>query len=517
MIADGILAPLRQPDILDCIANLSSDEVFTPPALANQVLDLLPDSIWSNPEIKILDPCSKSGVFLREAAKRLMAGLSGAIPDEDARREHVFRNMLFGIAITELTAMISRRSVYYTKDATTEWSIVPFHNPQGNIQFQRGTHEYRSGRCIHCGAPEGSLDRGEHLENHAYQFIHLPLKKVKAMKFDVVIGNPPYQLKDDGYGASASPIYHLFVERAKALKPRYLSMIIPARWYSGGKGLDGFRASMLKDHRMRELVDMPKLFDAFPGVKIRGGVCYFLWDREYDGSCTVRTLWDGEQVGDARSRYLDQYDVLIRRNEAVSVLEKVKAYRVGGEAEGTFDTMVLSSKPFGLRTNFHGKAKADGLNDPVRFYGSKRITWVERDEITQNRPAIDQWKVLMSAVQGTSAAIETKFLSNPIISGPGEACSETYIVAGVFPDRETAENCASLLRTRFARFLVSLRKPAQHASKDVYAFIPMVPLDRSWTDEDLYERYGLNEEEIAFIEYTVHEMPPREPVTAQVS
>ena len=513
-MTDGILEPLRQPDILDCIANLSSDEVFTPPALANQVLDLLPPEIWADPDIKILDPCSKSGVFLREAAKRLMDGLGEAIPDEDERRLHIFHNMLFGIAITELTSLISRRSVYYTKDATTEWSIVPFDKPQGNIEYRRGKHEYKSGKCVKCGAPEGSLDRGDHLENHAYQFIHLPLKKVKQMKFDVIIGNPPYQLKDDGYGASASPIYHLFVERAKALKPRYLSMIIPARWYSGGKGLDRFRASMLTDHRMRELVDMPKLFDAFPGVKIRGGVCYFLWDREHDGECTVRTLWDGEQVGDARARYLDQYDVLIRRNEAVSILEKVKAYRVDGEPEGTFDSIVLSSKPFGLRTNFHGKAKPDGLDDPIRFYGSKRITWVERDEITQNAHAIDQWKVLMSAVQGTSAAIETKFLSNPIVSGPGEACSETYIVAGVFPDQASAENCASLLRTRLARFLVSLRKPAQHASKDVYRFIPSVPLDRRWTDDELYERYELNEEEIAFVEQTVHEMPLREPSAA---
>ena len=517
MISDGILAPMRQPDILDCIANLSSDEVFTPPALANQVLDLLPSSTWSDPDIKILDPCSKSGVFLREAAKRLMTGLSESFPDEGVRREHIFRNMLFGIAITELTAMISRRSVYYTKDATTEWSIVPVDQPQGNIEFQRGNHKYQSGRCVYCGAPEGSLDRGEHLENHAYQFIHLPLKKVKEMKFDVVIGNPPYQLKDDGYGASASPIYHLFVERAKALKPRYLSMIIPARWYSGGKGLDGFRASMLKDHRMRELVDMPKLFDAFPGVKIRGGVCYFLWDREHDGECTVRTLWDGEQVGDARSRYLDQFDVLIRRNEAVSVLEKVKAYRVDGNAEGTFDQIVSSRKPFGFATNFHGQTDQSGLQDPIKIYGSKKVTWIERDVIKHNIEGVDMWKVLMSAVQGTSAAIETKFLSNPIVAGPGEACSETYILAGQFPDQETAENCASLLRTRLARFLVSLRKPAQHASKDVYGFIPMVPLDRAWTDEDLYERYGLNEEEIAFIEYTVHKMPPREPITARVS
>jgi len=502
--------PRHRPDILDCIANLSSDEVFTPPALANRILDILPAEVWSDRETRFLDPCSKSGVFLREAAKRLMRGLGTAIPDESERREHIFHNMLFGIALTELTGMISRRSLYYTKDASSQWSIVPFDNQMGNIEFKRGQHEYRSGKCIHCRAPEGNLDRGDHLENHAYRFIHLPLEKVKEMKFDVIIGNPPYQLKDDGHGASASPIYHLFVERAKALNPRYLAMIIPARWYSGGKGLDGFRAAMLKDHRLRELVDMPRLFDAFPGVKIRGGVCYFLWDREHDGACNVRTLWEGVQVGETQSRYLDQYDVLIRRNEAVSILEKVRAYRVGTDREATFDSIVLSSKPFGLRTNFHGVQKPDGLEDPIRFYGSKRMSWVDRRTITQNGDGIDMWKVLMSAVCGTSANIETKFLSNPIISGPGEACSETYIVAGQFSDRETAENCASLLRTRFARFLVSLRKPAQHASRDVYAFIPLVPLDRQWSDRDLYDRYGLNREEIGFVEQMVLPIHPRD-------
>jgi site-specific DNA-methyltransferase (adenine-specific) len=506
----------RNPDILECLANLSSDEVFTPPSLANAVLDLLPRSIWEDPSIRILDPCSKSGVFLREAAKRLMVGLCDDFPDEDERRDHVFRNMLFGVAITELTSLISRRSVYCSKDATTQWSIIPFDAPGGNIGFRRGEHDYRAGKCIHCGAPKGGLDRGDHLENHAYQFIHEPIDNVGNMKFDVIIGNPPYQLKDDGYGASASPIYHLFVERAKALKPRYLSMIIPARWYSGGKGLDGFRASMLKDRRMRELVDMPKLFDAFPGVKIRGGVCYFLWDREHDGECTVRTLWDGEQVGDARTRYLDQYDVLIRRNEAVSVLEKVKDYRVDGEPEGTFDQIVSSRKPFGFATNFHGGADPTNLVEPLKFYGSQRVTWIERDQVIRNHEWIDKWKILMTRVQGTSAAIETKFLSNPIIAGPGEACSETYLVAGVFGDQEAAENCAAFLRTRFARFLVSLRRATQDATRDAYAFIPFVPMDRVWTDEDLYERYGLNAEEIAFIEHTVHEMPPREPMTAQV-
>jgi len=497
------------PDVLTCIANLSSDEVFTPPQLANRMLDLLPPKIWSDGKATFLDPGCKSGVFLREIAKRLDKGLEKKIADRQKRINHIFKKQLYGVAITELTALLARRSVYCSKTANGKYSVCEaFANPQGNIRSQRVEHTWKNGRCMYCGAGQEAHDRGPEWETHAYQFIHTgkPEEAFK-MKFDVIIGNPPYQLSDGGFGESARPIYHLFVEQAKKLNPRYLTMIIPSRWFAGGKGLDAFRDAMLHDHRISHLVDYPKLYDGFPGVKIRGGVSYFLWEREYNGPCSVQTMWDGEPLGPPMKRRLDAYDVLVRRNEAVSILEKVRAYRVGGNSEPTLEERVSSRKPFGLPTNFHGAKSPNGLSEPVKLYGSQRISWIRRADIKQNPDWMDDWKVLMTAVQGTSAAIETKFLSNPIIARPGEACTETYLVAGRFDNEASAWRYAAYLRSRFVRFLVSLRKSTQHANRSVYAFVPDVPLDCEWTDEKLYKRYGLTTDEIAFIESMVRPMP----------
>lgn len=320
------------------------------------------------------------------------------------------------------------------------------------------------------------------------------------MQFDVIIGNPPYQLDDGGYGTSAAPIYQLFVERALELDPRYAVFVTPSRWMTGGKGLDRYRERMLSDKRMRNIVDYPKLYEGFPGVKIRGGISYFLWDRGYNGPCEVQTIWDGNPTGPTVARHLDAYDIVVRRNEAVPILEKVRV-----KNEPTLDSRVSSRKPFGLATNFKGQASSKGLTEPVKLFENQRTGWIERGAIALNRAWVDEWKVLMTAVQGTSAAVETRFLSKPIIAGPNTACTETYLVAGRFGTEAEALNYAQYLRTRFVRFLVSLRKVTQHATRDVYSFVPDLLLDREWTDARLYTRYGLTEEEIAFIESQVAE------------
>ena len=500
------------PDVLTCIANLSNDEIFTPPQVVNRILDILPVDLWSNKKTTFLDPGCKSGVFLREIVKRLDKGLEQQIRNRQKRLDHIFKNQVFGLAITELTALLSRRSLYCSKTANGKYSVCEsFDNAEGNILFSRVNHSWAKGSCVYCGASKESYERGAELESHAYAFIHTDKPEdIFNMKFDVVVSNPPYQLSDGGYGASAAPIYQKFVESAIKLKPRYIVMITPSRWFTGGKGLDGFRERMLKESRLRTLVDYPKLYDGFPGVKIRGGVSYFLWDRDYDGPCTVQTMWDGAPLGPPAKRRLDAYDVLVRRNEAVSILEKVRAYRVGGKPEVTLDARVSSQKPFGLRTFVHGAPSSKGLKHAVKLYGSQRISWVERATIDRNAAWIDEWKVLMTRVQGTSAAVETMFLSRPIIAGPGEACTESYVVAGRFKTKKTATLYAQYLRTRFVRFLVSLRKATQDAAKDVYAFVPEIPLNREWTDENLYKRYGLTNEEIAFVESIVQPMDTKE-------
>ena len=503
----------RNPDVLSCIANLSNDEVFTPPEFANRMLDTLAEawaadhnggSIWANPDLTFLDPCTKSGVFLREITKRLIDGLETRIPELQTRVDHILSRQVFGIGITELTAMLARRSLYCSKHADGPHSIARvFSSETGNVWFERVEHNWdKNGKCTFCGASGKTLDRGEDRESHAYAFIHTDDIQARMsalfgghMQFDVVIGNPPYQLDDGGHGTSAAPIYQLFVEKTLELDPNFAVFVTPSRWMAGGKGLNKYRERMLSDRRLRSVVDYPKLYEGFPGVKIRGGISYFLWDREHDGPCNVQTIWDGKPTGPAVKRYLDAFDILVRRNEAVPILEKVRL-----KNELSLANRVSTARPFGFRTFFHGNDSSDGLSEPVKLFGSQKVSWISREKVKVNSSWIDRWKVLMTRVQGTSAAVETKFLSKPILAGPGTACTETYLVAGHFDTPTEAKNYARYLCTRFVRFLVSLRKSTQDAAKGVYSFVPDLPLDSVWTDAELYRRYGLSEEEIAFIE-----------------
>jgi hypothetical protein len=535
----------RNPDVLSCIANLSNDEVFTPPELAKQMLDMIASAwagahgganIWADSSLKFLDPVTKSGVLLREITSRLTEGLKDEIPNLEDRVDHILTKQVFGIGITELTSLIARRSLYCSKFANGEHSIAKsFTTEEGNVWFEPLQHTWvgatefvetadqfgnpvskgTNGRCSYCGASQKSLDRGEGLETHAYAFNHTDNIRARLgelfgdeMQFDVIVGNPPFQLGDGGGGggASATPIYNLFVERALSLEPQHVVMITPSRWFSGGKGLDEFRDRMLRDRHFAKLVDHPQLYDVFPGVKIRGGVSYWLWSRDHDGDCEVVTKIGNEVIGEPTRRRLDAYDVLVRRNEAVRVLDRVARFRVDGHPESRLSDQVSARKPFGL-TNQVGKAAAVGLKEPVLIYGNQITSYLERSEITNNEKWIDEWKVLLVKAHGTSGRDDVTILGEPVVAEPGTACTETYLVIGVCQTEVEARHLAAYMRTRFVRFLVSLRKITQNITRDSYRFVPALPMDRAWSDEDLYKRYGIDKDQVEFIESLVAERP----------
>lgn len=521
----------RNPDVLTCIANLSNDEVFTPPEFANRMLDTLAEAwaasnnganIWADPSVRFLDPFTKSGVFLREITSRLTKGLATEIPNLEDRVDHILTRQVFGIGITHLTSLLARRSLYCSKHATGKHSIAKsFASDQGNIWFERTEHTWEDGKCKYCGASQKSLDRGEELETHAYAFIHTDNIKTRVaelfggdMQFDVIIGNPPYQLDDGGYGTSAAPIYQLFVEQAKALEPRYLTMVIPARWFAGGKGLDEFRKSMLSDDRLRSIDDYLSASDVFPGVGLKGGVCYFLWDRDNPGQCLVTTHFKDWPDSTASRQLLEEgVDVFIRFNEGLSILKKVVAVE-SGETQSLllpeskrFDRMVSSRKPFGLETTFKGKV-AKGAGDVLVYQNGGR-GYVARSSISTGVNLIDKWKLFMGyAAPGTGNrdTYPHRIISTPFVGEPGTISSETYLCIGPLDSKGQAESVLSYLSCRLTRLLILLHKPSQHITRKVYTFVPTQEWTRRWTDEDLYAKYGISASEIAFIEKVVRPM-----------
>lgn len=537
----------RNPDVLTCIANLSNDEVFTPPDLANQMLDKLEEawqdfegtSLWSNSTVTFLDPFTKSGVFLREITKRLVDGLAEEIPDLDQRVDHVLTRQVYGIGITELTALLARRSTYCSKWANGPHSVAhSFDSGDGNIWFDRTEHEwvggtewvltadedgnqvkrFKNGKCRFCGASQGSLDRSKDLESHAYAFIHTDEIEARIaelfgedMQFDVIIGNPPYQLNDGGgSGSSASPIYQRFVEQAKKLGPKMLTMVVPSRWFTGGKGLDEFRESMLTDKRIRQLVDYPISADVFPQNGPKGGVCVFLWERDNPGECSITTHFQGESSTTTRALLEDGADVFVRFNAGTSVLKKVAAVDGGGKktvgvpSDRRFHDLVSVRRPFGLDSKFRGKSKGE-----LALLQRGGAAFLERRDVPRGEDLIDSWKVFVGfAAPGTGDkdTYPHRVISTPFLGEPGVVCTETYLCVGPFPSRKEAESVLSYMSSRFTRFLIQLHKPSQNTTRKVYTFVPTQTWDRIWTDEELYRKYGLDEEEIAFIESIVRPM-----------
>ena len=516
----GFMLTTYNPDVLSCIANLSNDQVFTPPDLANKVLDSLEqewattnsgENIWTNKDLTFLDPCTKSGVFLREIVKRLTVGLSREIPDLTERVNHILTNQVFGIATERLTSLISRRSLYCSKVANGVHSVArTFKNENGNIWYERTEHAWQGQRCSFCGGSRSEYEREIELESYAYAFLHTSNIKQfitesfggKGMKFDVVIGNPPYQLNDGGgSGSSASPIYHKFIEQAQNLDPRFLAMVIPSKWYSGGKGLDDFRSKMLGDKRIRYIADFPDSREAFSGVDVAGGVCYFLWNRDNEGTCRVETFDKGKVY--SAERKLDEFETFIRDNRALEIVHKILSKK-----DKDFVDVVSSRKPFGIESAQFTDPRGD-----CYLFASGGDGKIKRSKVPKGHELIDTWRVLLSKTSsehaGQTDKSGTKRLFSRIeIMPPGSVCTESYLVIGPFKNKTQAGNGANYLRTRFVRFLVSIILLTQNISKGMFDFVPMQDFSKSWSDEELYEKYGISAEEVSYIEATIRSMDP---------
>lgn len=489
------------PDVLSCLANLSNDEVFTSPQLANKMLDLLPEEIWHDSSVTFLDPFTKTGVFLREITKRLIKGLEDEIPDLQERIDHILNKQVWGIAITELTALLSRRTLYCSKKANSKYSIDDmFDDPDGHIHYKAMEHTWDGVKCVYCGANKAQYDRADGLESYTYEFIHtFNPERIFNMQFDVIIGNPPYQLSDGGFGRSAAPVYQKFVEQAKKMNPRYISMIIPSRWFGGGKGLNDFRAEMLADKRIRELVDYENANDCFPGVDLAGGVCYFLWDRDHQGQCRVKSIVNGNECSSVRD--LDEFNIFVRNSLAVPIVRKALAL-----GEPTMDQQVSSRKPFGLATNVRPRQKGDLILHWQNGEGKFPST-----EVTNGREWIKKFKVICAKTAYDHAGSPDKNGMRKVftkinILAPNVVCTETYLVAGAFDSEAEALNLKNYMESRFFRFLVSQFMVSQDITKDRFAFVPIQDFSQEWTDEKLYQKYGITDEEQAFIESVIRPM-----------
>ena len=507
-LANSLLPNLNHnPDVLSCLANLSNDEVFTPPEVANAMLDLLPWELFRDPEIRFLDPVCKSGVFLREITKRLMRGLENEFPDPQTRLDHILHRQVYGIAITELTSLLSRRTLYCAKYANSPYSISYFENVAGNIRYKAIRHTWKKGKCCFCGASQEQYERGEGLETHAYEFIHTtqPQEIFGDMKFDVIIGNPPYQMSDGGAQASASPLYHKFVLQSIKLNPNFLSMIIPARWYAGGKGLSEFREEMLNDIHIKEFHDFPITSDCFPGVNIRGGICYFLWDKSYNNKNNrTKIVTHGKFIKESlRNLKYKNTGIFIRNYESLSIIEKISS-------DDSLMPHVSKRKPFGLQTNFYRNKffiKEYSCNMILCYAKNKEIGYVDKNIVKENNNIINRYKVFTPRANNIGTELNDDN-QNAFLGKPSEICTESYIVIGgdLNLSKKEAENLVGYLKTKFARFCHSLAKSSQDATAKTYYFVPIQDFSKSWTDAELYEKYHLSQEERAFIESMIKPM-----------
>lgn len=538
-------------DILETITNVGNDEVFTPRKTCDMILDSLPEEVWHNPNYKWLNPATKNGIFEREIAIRLDDGLKDIIPDTEQRRKHILQNMIYSIGQTRFTANVARRTVYYCSQANRKCDGIKaddghyvngyaigngswFDDEEGNIKTPNINHtfvddkgetmpsscsgeEKKKYRCKYCGINGASAyNDANQRETYAYEFIHFDgdelLKHLqdrffggnRNMKFDIIIGNPPYQLStNDKGGIQAIPIYNKFVEQAFALKPKYISMIIPSRWYTGGMGMDSFRNAFLSNDHIELLFDFPKSRDCFSNVDIAGGVCFFLWSSSFTGDCRVISSIGGKNT--EKIRKLNQFDVFVRSNIGVEIINKIRK-----KANKYLNEVVASISPFGLSTNVKGKKNY--FAGSVKLISSSGESFIQANDVPKGKEYIDEYKISIGQLNpdrgGVNNASDGKsnVTTKVKIYEPNEVFTATYLLLNHFKVKEEAENFAIYIKTKFVRYLVNLTLSSMHITKDNFRFVPTMEFSRTWTDNELYSYFDLNDEEIKDIESTIREM-----------
>lgn len=525
---------LEHFDILETITNVGNDEVFTPRKTCDMILDSLPEEVWHNPNYKWLNPATKNGIFEREIAIRLDRGLKDIIPDEETRKKHILQNMIFAIGQTKFTANVARRTLYYCSQANRKCDGIKasdghyvngyaigngtwFDDEEGNIKTPKSEHAFeKNGKCKFCGVQSDSkYNSSDQREHYAYEFIHygkfelerhlqdLFFKGDRTMKFDVIIGNPPYQLSTNDSGIQAAPIYQKFVLNAISLEPKFISMIIPSRWFTGGIGLDEFRTSFLNDMHVQLLHDFPKSRDCFPTVDIAGGVCFFLWDSTYNGNTKVIS-----QTGDKttiRVRKMNDFDIFVRDNIGVDIITKVS-----NKSTDFLNNFVYSISPFNLPTNTRGEEKP--FSGSVKLISSKGESYIDAEEIKKGKELIAKYKVTIGQLNpdrgGVNNALDGKsnVTTKIKIYGPGEVFTATYLLLGAFDTLQEAKFFESFIKTKFVRYLIFSTLSSMHITKDNFRFVPLLKFDHAYSDTELNSYFELNGEEIDLINSLIREM-----------
>lgn len=326
--------------------------------------------------------------------------------------------------------------------------------------------------------------------------------------FNVCLGNPPYQENDGGgNGASARPVYQLFVEEAKKITDDSIVMITPSRWFSGGKGLDDFRDSMLSEERLKSISDYIEPADVFPNTSIKGGVSFFHWNKNYKGDCRVNEYNKGSLVSSMERPLLEEgCSTFIRFNEGVSIYRKVKRF-----GEVSFENLVSVRSPFGIPNTFKGRKKQNPDDVIIYISGNDRSVrgtsaYIPLKGIPKGIEMINWEKVYIGKAGSGSDKYPHPILPKPFYGAPNTICNESYLIIGPFENKEVCENVISYIQTKFFRFLVLLKKSSQNAARGVYELVPTQDFSEPWTDEKLYKKYDLSSHEIEFIESMIKEI-----------